>query len=85
MIFYYKKVDAVWKYDCGTFLMMKVLKGKTYVEWLRSLELFSLEKRKLRGDLMMACSFLMSGSRGTGDDLCSLMTSKRTQRNSMVP
>ena len=34
--------------------MVKSLVGKMYEEWLRSLGFFSLEKRRLRGGLMVA-------------------------------
>lgn len=33
--------------------MVKGLKGKPYEEKLRSLDLFGLEKRRLRGDIVM--------------------------------
>jgi len=58
--------------------MVKGLKGKTYKEWLRSLGLFSLEKRRLRWDLLAVYSFVKAGSGGGGADLLSLMTSDRT-------
>ena len=51
--------------------MVKGLEGKTYEEWLRSLGLFSLEKRRLREGLITAYSFLMRGSGGAGADLFS--------------
>ena len=51
--------------------MLKGLKGKTYKEQLRSLGLFSLEKRRLRGDLMAVCNLLTGGSGGGGADLLS--------------
>lgn len=38
--------------------MVKGLEGNSYEEWLRSLDLFSLEKKKLKGDLMVAYIFL---------------------------
>ena len=52
--------------------MVKGLEGKTYEEQLRSLGLFSLEKKRLRGDLIVVFSFLTRGSGGAGADLYSL-------------
>ena len=48
--------------------MVKDLEGKTYNEQLRSLGLFSLEKRRLSADLIAVYSFLMRGSGGEGAD-----------------
>ena len=63
--------------------MVKGLEGKTYEEWLRSLGLFNLEKRRLRGDLITVYNFLKRSSRGGGADLLSLVTSIRTRGNGM--
>ena len=57
---------------------VKGLEGKTYKEQLRSLGLFSLEKRRLRGDLMAVYNFLKGDSGGGGADLLPLVTSDRT-------
>ncbi|KAJ7410320.1 hypothetical protein WISP_109173 [Willisornis vidua] len=52
--------------------MVKDLEGKPYEEWLRSLDVFSLEKRRLRGDLIEVYSFLTRGRGGAGIDLFSI-------------
>lgn len=44
--------------------MVKALRGKTYEERLRLLSLFSLEKRTLRDDLILAYNFLTGGREG---------------------
>jgi len=53
--------------------MVKGLKGSTSTEWQRSFGWFSLEKRRLRGDLMAAYTFLKAGSRGESADLLALV------------
>ena len=58
--------------------MIKGLEGETYKYWLRSLGLFSLEKSRLKGDLITVYNFVMGGSRGGGADLLSLVTTHRT-------
>lgn len=58
--------------------MVKALKGKTYEEWLRSLGLFRLEKRRLRGALITVYTFLKRGSGRGGADLLSVVISDWT-------
>lgn len=63
--------------------MVKCLQGKTYEELLTSLGLFTLKKRRLRGDLLTEVfNILIRGSRGASADLFSPCCD-RTQVNGL--
>ncbi|KAK4817553.1 hypothetical protein QYF61_019510 [Mycteria americana] len=61
--------------------LVKGLEGMPYQEQLRTLGLSSLEKRRLRGNLVTLYSFLRRGSGEGGADLFSLVSSDRTHGN----